>query len=96
MICRYCGTDLDAVVEQRWVFGLPLEPPSQNVIASSLDENDPVNRALQDAWDACPVEIRKAFHNVTCLNSRTHEDLTLVQLFMDKVQEEAKKFTSLN
>lgn len=35
MICPYCLTDLSMEVSQRWEFVLPLEPPSQNVVAQN-------------------------------------------------------------
>lgn len=35
MICRYCLTDNSAPVATRWEFVLPLEPPSQNVVAQN-------------------------------------------------------------
>lgn len=35
MICPYCLTDIEAGVLERWEFILPLEPPSQNVVAQN-------------------------------------------------------------
>lgn len=35
MICRYCCTDLERPVLERWDFYLPIAPPSQNTIGGN-------------------------------------------------------------
>lgn len=34
-VCGYCLTDTSIAIAQRWTFTVPLEPPSQNLIASN-------------------------------------------------------------
>lgn len=56
-----------------------------------LPDDDPLMRALGRGYDRGTAMHRRAWHRVTCLNSRTATDLKLAQELIKLMQDEANK-----
>lgn len=56
-------------------------------------DDHPFMRPVIALWNEQDLPTRKAWHAVTCRNSRRPEDLRLVQPFVDKIQAEIAKIT---
>lgn len=57
-------------------------------------DDHPFMKPVIELWNQQDEETRKAWHAVTCLNSRRPEDLRLVEPFVVRVQAEMKKLLS--
>lgn len=55
-----------------------------------LPADHPAMAALIRAWARSTPQEREAFHRTTCLNSRTPEDLALVDDFLHRVQRQTQ------
>lgn len=51
-----------------------------------LPEDDPTMVKVNAVWATTTLDERSAFHRVCCLNSRTSEDMTLMQGLMKRME----------
>jgi hypothetical protein len=51
-----------------------------------LPETHPIMMAANRVWANATIEERKAFHNVTCLNSRDRKDLELAYKLTEAIK----------
>jgi hypothetical protein len=55
-----------------------------------------IMRAVTLVWEEAPINVREAFHRVTCLNSRSPFDLHTMQAFSRKISEAMDKLEKQN
>ncbi len=57
----------------------------------TFSDDHPIMIAVNQAWSEMPEEVKRAWHAVTCTNSRKQEDLNLCQRFIARTQELTKE-----